>query len=140
MALMTTSRIYDAPKDKVWEVFADIGQVQDISPGVVSSKRLNKKQGKGALRECDFGKGAGIKEEITDYKKGERLQFTGTEIWGVPMKHMVATFEFTEADDKTIVAVGLDYGMKMGWLMNPIAKRMHRKAFDQMLEGAEKKL
>lgn len=140
MAIASTSHTYDAPKDQVFAVFADIGAVQDISPGIESSKRLNKKQGKGGQRECDFGKGAGIHEEVTAWKKDELIQFTGIKFWGAPMKKMVADFRFTEDDGKTTVACDMEFDMKMGWLLNPIAKGQMRKAMKAMLEGAQAKL
>ncbi len=140
MAIAQTQHIFDAPKDKVWDVFADIGNVKDISPGIVDSKRENKKQGLGGKRSCDFGKGAGVMEEVTAWKKGAQLQFTGIDFWGAPMKKMVATFDFSEADGKTHVSCVMEYGMKMGWLLNPIAKGQMRKAIKAMLEGADAKL
>lgn len=140
MAAIHVSHAYSATKAQVWDVFADIGNVKDISPGIVDSKRENKKQGLGGKRSCDFGKGAGILEEVTAWKKGETLQFTGIEIWGAPMKKMVATFTFTEVDGKAHVACDMDFDMKMGWLMNPIAKGQMRKAMKAMLVGADTKL
>ncbi len=140
MASIHVSHSYAAPKAQVWDIFADIGNVKDISPGIVESKRENKKQGLGGKRSCDFGKGAGIMEEVTAWKKGSRLQFTGIDFWGAPMKKMVATFDFTEADGQTTVTCNMDFDMKMGWLMNPIAKGQMRKAMAAMLAGAEAKL
>lgn len=140
MAVARTRHAYHAPKDQVFAVFADIGNVQDISPGIESSKRLNKKQGKGGQRECDFGKGAGVHEEVTAWKKNEWIQFTGIKFWGAPMKKMVADFRFTEADGTTTVECEMDFDMKMGFLLNPIAKGQMRKSIKAMLEGAEAKL
>lgn len=140
MANATASHNYTASKDKVWDIFADIGAVQEISPGIESSKRLNKKQGLGGRRECDFGKGAGIHEEVTAWKKGEQLQFTGIKFWGAPMRKMVATFDFSEADGTTTVACNMEYDMKMGWILNPLAKGQMRKAVKTMMAGAEAKL
>lgn len=140
MATFSISHVYSASKSAVWDIFADIGNVKDISPGIVDSKRENKKQGVGGRRSCDFGKGAGILEEVTAWKKGSQLQMTGVDFWGTPMKKMVATFDFTEADGKTTVTCTMDFGMKMGWLMNPIAKGQMRKAMQAMLEGADAKL
>ncbi len=140
MATIHVDHVYTASKTAVWDIFADIGNVKDISPGVVDSKRENKKQGVGGRRSCDFGKGAGILEEVTAWKKGTQLQLTGVDFWGAPMKKMVATFDFTEADGQTTVTCNMDFGMKMGWLLNPIAKGQMRKAMKGMLEGADAKL
>lgn len=140
MAQVTITHAYAAPKDKVWEVLADIGNVQDISPGIESSKRLNKKPGKGAMRECDFGNGAGIHEEITAWKKGETMQFTGVKFWGAPMKQMIATFRFNKEGEGTVVDCTMEYDMKLGFIMNPLAKGQMRKAIASMLAGVETKL
>ena len=139
MALATVTHTYDAPKDKVWKVFADIGNVQEISPNIESSKRENQKKGQGARRSCEFGKGAGITEEVTLWKDGETLAFTGVEFRKTPMKHMVATFQFAELDGKTTVACAMDFSMKFPPL-NLIAKGQMKKNLKQMLAGAEKKL
>lgn len=140
MALAVTSHVYDAPKQKVWGIFADIGNVSEISPGIVASRRENKKQGRGAKRSCDFGKGMSVVEEVTAWQKGEQLQFTGVEFLRIPMKKMVATFNFAEADGKTTVTCAMEYDMKMGFLLNPMMKGRNRKAIRQMLEGAAAKL
>lgn len=140
MTTVTVQHTYQAPKSQVFAVFADIGNVCEISPGIESSKRLNKKQGQGAQRECDFGKGAGIHEEVTQWKKDELIQFTGIKFWGAPMKKMVADFRFSEAGGTTTVACDMDFDMKMGWLLNPIAKGQMRKSIKAMLEGAQAKL
>ncbi|MGB0652064.1 MAG: SRPBCC family protein [Thermoplasmatota archaeon] len=140
MALVAVARQYDAPKEKVWNVFADIGNVQEISPGIESSKRENKKDGVGAQRSCEFGKGAGITEEVTAWTDGERMQFTGIAFRKAPMKKMVATFDFKEQDGKTLVSCVMDYDMKMGFLLNPIAKGANKKAIKGMLDGVAAKL
>ncbi|MGB1585548.1 MAG: SRPBCC family protein [Thermoplasmatota archaeon] len=140
MASFTVSRLYDEPRSDVFAVFNDIGNVAQISPGLAGSKRENKKPGKGAVRSCDFGKGRGIKEEVTAWKKDELIQFSQVEVWGVPMNHMVADFVFEDIDGKTRVSATMDYDMKMGWLMNPIMKGQLRKGFVQMLDGAATKL
>lgn len=140
MATASTTHTYQAPKESVFAVIADIGNVQDISPGIESSKRLNKKAGKGGKRECDFGNGAGIHEEVTAYKKNEQIQFTGIKFWGAPMKQMVATFDFAEDNGITTVNCAMEYDMKMGFILNPLAKGQMRKAIKLMLEGAESKL
>ncbi len=139
MAQILVSRTYSAPKDKVFAVFADIGSVSEISPSIKASKRLNETQGLGGVRECDFGGNAGIHEEVTSFKDSEQIQFTGTKIWGVPMKSMVATFDFTESDGTTTVKMVMDFNAKFA-LLNPFMAMMNKKAIRGMLEGAESKL
>jgi hypothetical protein len=140
MAQAVINHVYPFPKTDVFKIFADIGAVQDISPGIESSKRLNKKQGKGGVRECDFGKGAGIHEEVTAFTKDQQIQFTGIKFWGAPLKEMVATFDFQEVDRKTTVNCVMDFDMKLGFLLNPIAKGQMRKSIKAMLVGADNKL
>lgn len=140
MAKATIIHVYDAPVAKVFDVYADIENVQDISPNIESSKRLNKKHGLGGQRECDFGKNAGIHEEVTAFEKNKQIQFTGIKMWGAPMTKMVAVFDFHEENAKTTVTCEMDYDMKLGWIMNPIAKPMIRKNLKAMLLGAEGKL
>lgn len=140
MASVTVRRTYNAPKKAVFEVLADIGNVQDISPGIESSKRLNKKEGKGGVRECDFGNGAGIHEEVTAFTKDKQIQFTGIKFWGAPMRKMVATFDLSKEGNQTVVDCEMEYDMKMGFLLNPMAKGQMRKAIAAMLAGVDSKL
>lgn len=140
MASITVRHVYNAPKTAVFGVLADIGTVQDISPGIESSKRLNDKQGKGGMRECDFGNGAGIHEEVTAFSKDKQIQFTGTKFWGAPMRHMVATFDLSKDGKQTVVDCEMEFDMKMGLLLNPLAKGQMRKAMAAMLAGVETKL
>ncbi len=140
MAQFTVAHDYDHDVEQVWEIFADIGNVQEISPGVQASKRLNKKQGVGAVRSCDFGKGAGIHEEVTAWEEGKQIQFTGTKIWGMPMKSMVATFDFEPTQTGSRVSMTMQYEMKFGLLMNPVAKLKLKPGLRGMLVGADQKL
>jgi carbon monoxide dehydrogenase subunit G len=140
MATVTVTHTYTASKKAVFDVLADIGNVKDISPGIESSKRINETKGKGGARECDFGKGAGIHEEVTAFTDGKQIQFTGIKFWGSPMKEMVATFDFRKEGKQTIVDCGMDYDMKFGFIMNPMAKGQMRKAMAAMLAGVETKL
>ncbi len=139
MASIQVSRTYAAPKDKVFAIFADIGNVSEISPGIKASKRLNEIAGLGGARECDFGGDAGIHEEVTAFVPDEKIQFTGVKIWGVPMKTMVATFDFNETGGGTTITMNMDFQAKYR-ILNPFMGMMNKKAIGAMLKGAESKL
>ena len=57
-----------------------------------------------------------------------------------PMRKMVATFDLTKEGKQTIVDCEMEYDMKMGFLLNPLAKGQMRKAIASMLAGVEAKL
>ena len=104
MAMVTVTHTYDAPRDQVWKLLADIGNVHEISSFIEASERTNKKEGEGARRSCDFGEGRGVVEEVTNWKPEEALTFTAVEFRKLPLKHMVATFRLADVGDRTTVA------------------------------------
>lgn len=139
MAIVTAQHTYSAPKDKVFAVFADIGNVHETNPALKGSRRRNDTPGMGGRRECHFGGKAGIHEEVTAFAPGERIQFTGVKIWGVPVESMVATFDLAEEENRTTVMMNMDFQSSLR-LLNPILAAQNRKVMGVMLKGAEKKL
>ncbi len=139
MASFTVTRQYDVPKERVWALFADIPNVADFTPNITQSKALNRKRSLGAQRHCDFRGGAGVHEEVTAWEDGRQIRFEATKIWGMPMKKMVATFDFSGDGDGSEVSCLFEYNMKMGWIMNRLAKPGMKKAMQGMLDGAAEK-
>ncbi len=139
MASVSVTKSYDAPREALWNIFADYGKVSEFHPGIESSKALNRKKGLGGMRACEFGGGRGVTEEITTWEKGARITFTGTEFRKMPLRQMAGHFHF-DGDNPTTVTFVMDYKTKGGIVMDFMARRSMRKASFHMLEGAASKL
>lgn len=75
----------DAPMEKVWAVLANIGAVQDCSPGVAKSYYTSSvKEGVGANRHCDLLPTGTVEERIVDWNDGEQYSIEIYEGTGIP--------------------------------------------------------
>jgi len=59
--------IFDAPIDDVWPMFGDLSQIANYNPGIktvdiLSAEGVNKKEGVGSVRRCNFNDGNSIVE------------------------------------------------------------------------------
>ena len=80
-----------APTEQVWAVLANIGAVQDYSPGVVKSYYTsNAREGVGASRHCDLLPTGTVEERIVDWRDGEQYSieiYEGTEVPYLGVSH-----------------------------------------------------
>ena len=99
----------DAPGEKVWAVFVDIGSVQDYSPGVVKSYYTSDiKAGIGASRHCDlFPKGT-VEERIVSWRDREHYAIEIYDWTEVPYIG-VAHFTLKRDGGGTMVSQTMDY-------------------------------
>ncbi len=139
MATGTVSRLIPAPRDAVWNLLADYGNVVAINKGIESSAALNDIQGVGGQRACEFGGGRGVNEEITAWDHGKTLQFEATEFRKLPMNKMVATFSLEDLDGDTMLTASWDAAMIGGVLTGWMANMTMRRAMRDMLAGVEAK-
>lgn len=133
----------NAPKEKVWQVLADFGGVQNYNPNVKKSYSTSKANGGvGATRHCDLTLfGASVEEAITDWQEGREYSIA---ILGgkksPPFKTAVATLAVRD-DGKggSIVTGKFDYRLKfgpVGYLMDQMmVKPAFTKAFPKLLAG-----
>jgi len=134
----------DAPRDRVWEVLADIGSIHVWNPGVKDSHSTSDAPGgEGATRHCDLqrpnGKGAGYLEERAfdwDQGRGYRIEITDSNL---PFKRAVIFFELADAEGSTLVTVSPDYGLRfgpIGSLLDRVAvKRQYATGMRSLLGG-----
>ena len=99
----------DAPTEKVWAVLANIGAVQDYSPGVVKSYYTSDiKEGVDASRHCDLLPTGTVEERIVDWRDGEQFSieiYEGTEVPYFGVSH----FTLERNGIGTIVTQVMDY-------------------------------
>lgn len=62
----------NAPKERVWEILADLGEVKRYHPGLTDSYyNSGEKRGVGASRHCDLKPFGSIDERVIEWNDGE---------------------------------------------------------------------
>lgn len=140
MSSFSTRARIDAPKDRVWEVLADLGSIYKWNPGVTHSRSTSEAAGgEGATRHCDLtGSKNYLEERAIDWREGEGYKIDIYES-NLPIKRNVVAFELEADGDGTVVTVTPDYELKFGpigalidWLF---AGRQLRNGMDNLLAG-----
>ncbi len=133
----------DIPKEKVWQVMADFGGVQNYNPNVKKSYATSKANGGlGATRHCDLTMfGASVEERITDWQEGRKYTI---EVYdskkAPPFKESVAYLAVRDdGRGGSIVTGAFYYALKfgpIGFLMDQlIVKSQFEKGFTRLLAG-----
>ncbi|MFT5822234.1 MAG: ligand-binding SRPBCC domain-containing protein [Crocinitomix sp.] len=131
----------NASKEKVWEILADFGNVQNLSPNIaksyLTSDALN---GVGATRHCDFtAMGARVEEKIVEWNEGNSFKIHLYDAKNLPMlRGMQAHFELTSQNDATVLTGIFQYNMSnaIGNLLNSLTMRkMNEKSWIQFMAG-----
>ena len=131
----------DAPKQKVWEVLSDFGNVYRTSPNIIKSYLTSdQKQGVGTTRHCDFtSMGAQVEERITEWNDGESIKIDIYERKNMPMvADMKAVFTLKSDGDNTVLSGIFEYQMSnsIGSLINRLTMRkMNERAWVSFLAG-----
>ena len=109
MSSQTRDIQIDAPIEKVWAILADIGSVQDYSPGVVKSYYTSDmKEGVGASRHCDLLPTGTVEERIVSWHDGEQYSIEIYE-WIEVLYMSVSHFTLKRRGEGTIVTQIMDY-------------------------------
>ncbi|MFQ6019732.1 MAG: SRPBCC family protein [Dehalococcoidia bacterium] len=130
----------DAPKERVWQVLADLGGIYKWNPGVSRSYSTSKNsQGDGATRHCNLQKeGDYLKERAMDWREGEGYKIDVYES-NLPLSRNIVEFSIEADGDGTIVKVTPHYALKyglLGSLMNRLlVQRQFKKGMADLLAG-----
>ena len=139
MTQVATEAHIDAPKEKVWEVLADLGGIDKWNPGVARSRWTSEqRQGIGASRHCDLQNPSGtLEERAIEWREGEGYTIDVYES-SLPLKNMVK-FAISPEGDGTRVYVTVDYRLKygpVGALLDVLfVRRQIQKGFDRLVAG-----
>jgi uncharacterized membrane protein len=134
----------NAPIEKVWEEFADIGGIFLNSPTVDTSYTSSeKKKGVGATRHMILSplikKGATLDERVLIWEEGTYQKLEVYEIHRVAgIRTMGGDFRLIKKEDKTILRSTLNYSMKNGmWgIMNRMmGKKKFAKVWRKVIAG-----
>ncbi len=140
MGSFSTEIQIDAPKEKVWEVLADLGGIYKWNPGVSHSRSTSESSGgEGATRHCDLSNPSGyLEERAFDWREGEGYKIDIFES-SFPIERNVVEFTVRADRDGTIVSVSPDYRLKFGpigaLLDRLILGRQMRKGMENLLAG-----
>jgi carbon monoxide dehydrogenase subunit G len=140
MNSVTQEITINAPRQRVWEILANIGAVHEYSQNVQNSYYVSDKaQGVGAARKCELGGSTWVEERAIAWQdnRGYTLQVAEGEGLG-PLESMVVAFELSDAGRETKVRQTMSYNMKGGILrplLNALARGQMRKAVDVNLNG-----
>lgn len=143
MSTFSTRIRINAPKERVWEVLAEVGDIYKWNPGVSHSYSTSESsRGEGVTRHCDlqsFGRNVGyLEERAIDWCEGEGFKI---DIYksNLPIKRNLVAFSIEADDDTSVVTVSPDYEIKYGpigrlidWL---VARRQMKKGMDGLLAG-----
>jgi len=142
MSQLSSTATVRNPLARVWETINNVGTIAEWHPGVERSHVLTSHEaGLGAVRHMEFYDGTSAKEEVTSLDEGRSVTVTMSE-FTMPLSRGAVTFEVeADGDDRTLVTMTLDYGMKygpVGWLMNVVMLRpILRKLFASVLAGLD---
>ena len=131
----------DAPRDKVWDVLADLETVRSYDSEIINAYYISdNKEGVGAARQCDLPDGGYIKERITEWNPGEGYTLsvhegTGTELF----ESQDARFRLKSSGHGTIVSLDLEYELKSDASMNPLEmENEYRELVNGVLAGLKR--
>lgn len=122
MHAFRVSRVIEPPKDAVWAVIDDFGNLADYDPKNATSQVIDGPEtGLGAVREAVKPDGGRVVHEIVEYDPPDGYAFEFVEFDDTPAKELVLAFELTAQDDsRTRVTVTgrvePQYGL-LGWVL-----------------------
>ena len=144
MTTFSTTIKVNVPKEKVWEVLADLGSIYKWNPGVSHSYSTSSETGgEGAMRHCDLQNAKGgsigyLKERAFDWRDGDGFTIDIYES-NLPLKRNYVKFDLKSNGDGTIVTITPDYELKFGPLGVLadllIGRRMLKKGMADMAAG-----
>ena len=108
----------DAPKEKVWEIIADLGAVQNFHPSVQKSYySSDKKEGLGAARVCELLPVGKVEEKAIEWREGEGYLLDVIPVEKAPpFKKSVGGFNLKQDGQGTRATLTLEYTLKYGLL------------------------
>ncbi|UCC71469.1 MAG: SRPBCC family protein [Gemmatimonadota bacterium] len=123
----------NAPKEKVWEVIADLGGIQAYHPGVRKSYYTSEqREGVGASRHCDLKPFGSLDERIVSWQDGDSYVidiYNGEKV--PPFKTATGYVSVEQDGTQTIARFAFQYELKLGplgWLMDRIMVRSRLKS------------
>ncbi|MFI1773333.1 SRPBCC family protein [Thalassobellus citreus] len=131
-----------SPKEKVWKVMANLGDINRFNPNTSKSYySSNIKEGIGAARICELRPTGVVEETATIWNEGNGFTLKITPIKNAPpVKNMYAVLDLKSLNPKnTRVKINMEYETKLGVLgktLNTLViKSQMKKGIQLLLEG-----
>ena len=107
MASYTVDTVIEAPREVVYDIFADRERNGDFLPvqTKLETPGTTERQGVGAVHTLGFGK-VGVSEQITKLVPNERIEYKI--VAGAPVKSHTGTIVFSDAPGGTRVVYSMD--------------------------------
>ena len=130
-----------APKEKVWNLIADIGSIQNFNPNVSRSYYTSDiRFAVGASRHCDLLPMGSVEERVTAYEEGKSLTI---EIYdgekAPPFAFNAGRFDVRADGEVTVVDIRFEYRLKygpIGWLLDRlVVNKQMSKGLNNILIG-----
>jgi uncharacterized membrane protein len=123
----------DAPVHTVWQVLANLEEVQRYNPVVTEAKYVSaQKEGPGATRRCEFKPKGFAVERVIDWRPDEVLGIELVESsW--PLKSSRWWTSLRPEGEGTRVSQDLEYEPKWGLLGTALDRLMMRRKMDQTI-------
>ena len=123
----------DAPVQRVWQVLANLEEVQHYNPVVAQTRYVSSnREGPGATRRCEFKPKGFSVERVIEWRPDEVLGIELIESsW--PLKSSRWWTRLSPAGEKTRVSQDLEYEPKWGVLGKMMDAMMMRRKMDQTI-------
>ncbi|MFK7803541.1 MAG: SRPBCC family protein [Anaerolineae bacterium] len=127
--------IINASADQVWQALADIGEIHQWNPGVVSSKTTSTGVvGLGATRYCDLGGKNYLDEKVVAWQPNEQITMRITAT-NMPFAQADIRFYLRPEGNGTHVTVSPEYKLKYGVVGTILDKLFVEKTYSKGMES-----
>lgn len=127
-----------APKERVWDVLADVGNIYKWNPGVTHSYSTSAEaSGEGASRHCDVQSGpikGYLEERAFDWREGEGFKIKVSDS-SLPVKRIIVQFAVRSDGGQTVVEVSPEFQLKYGVLGVVMERLMFGPQFRKGMAG-----
>ena len=135
---METEIVFDAPKEKVWEVLTQTEKYSEWNPFITSIKGEMKQGAQLTTVKVNNGTETSFTPIITMFKENETLEWLGSGLGG--MFKGSHYFKLTEVNGKTNMLHGENFsGLLSGLIMQMIGEDTHAN-FELMNEAMKKRV
>ena len=125
----------NAPKERVWEILADLGEVKRYHPGLTDSYyNPGEKRGVGASRHCDLKPFGSIEETVIEWNDGESYTleiYDGKKV--PPFKRAIGTLSVRPNGSGTVASMTVEYELKFGLIGKLMDRLTVRSQFEKVV-------
>jgi len=115
-----SERVVVAPKDKVWDIIADIGNYHKVTAAGIDHVQIIEGEGLGLKRVCSDPRGNSWEETCTIWEPGKQFGFevnTQKEDYKLPFKSLSAIWKIDSiSTNKTKITIDMSYEFKNPFL------------------------